>query len=64
VVAASKPDHIPDAESTMGVRNFNLLRSQVRKMGKICLNQSVIYLHPSPLLLGKFHIFLTKLFLE
>ena len=52
------------AESTMGVRNFNLLRSQVRKMGKICLNQSVIYLHTSPPLLCKFHTFLTKLFLS
>jgi len=52
------------AESTMGVRNFNLLRNQVRKMGKICLNQSVIYLHPSPSLLCKFHTFLTKPFLS
>jgi hypothetical protein len=30
-------------ESTVGIRNFNLRRSQVIKMGKIRLNQSLIY---------------------
>ena len=29
-------------KSTVGIRNFNLRRSQVRKRGKIGLNQSVI----------------------
>ena len=29
-----------------GIRNFNLPRSQVRKRGKISLNQSLIYIHP------------------
>jgi hypothetical protein len=30
-------------KSTMGIRKFNLQRSQVRKMGKICLIQCLIY---------------------
>jgi len=33
------------AKSTMGIRNFNLLRSQIRKREKIGLNQSIIYMH-------------------
>jgi len=33
------------AISTADIRNFNL-RSQVRKMGRIGLNQSLIYIHP------------------
>jgi hypothetical protein len=32
-------------KSTMGIRNFNLPRSQVRKRGKIGLNQSLKYIH-------------------
>jgi hypothetical protein len=34
--------------STMGITNFNLRSSHVRKMGKIRLNQSLIYIHPFP----------------
>jgi hypothetical protein len=33
---------------TMGIRNFNLWRSQVRKWGTIGLNQSLVYTHPFP----------------
>jgi hypothetical protein len=33
-------------ESTMGIRNFNLRRSQVTRMGRNGLNQSFIYTHP------------------
>jgi hypothetical protein len=32
----------------MGIRNINLLRNQIRKMGKIDLNHSLIYIHPFP----------------
>jgi hypothetical protein len=31
------------SKSTMDIRNFNLRKSQVRKMGKIGFNQSLIY---------------------
>lgn len=31
------------AKSTMGIRNVNLRRIQMRKTGKIRLNQSLIY---------------------
>lgn len=51
-------------ESPMGVRNFNLLRNEVRKMGKICLNQSAIHIHSPPPVLCRFHTFLTKVFLS
>ena len=38
-------------KSTMCVRNYNWRRSQVRKRGKIGLNQSLTYVHPfSPFL--------------
>jgi hypothetical protein len=33
-------------KSTMGVRNFGLQRSQLRKRGTIGLNQSATYIHP------------------
>jgi hypothetical protein len=36
------------AKSTMGIRNFNLWRSEVTKRGKFVLNQSLIYIHPFP----------------
>jgi hypothetical protein len=36
------------AKSTMGIRNFNLRRCQVRKWEKIGLNQSLIYIQPFP----------------
>jgi len=35
-------------KSTMGVRNFNLQRSRVRKRRKFGLNQSLIYAQPFP----------------
>lgn len=34
------------SESTMGIRNFNLRGNQVRKRGKIGVNQSLIWIHP------------------
>jgi hypothetical protein len=37
-----------EAKSTMGIRNFNLRSSQVRKLGKILSNQSLIYTRPCP----------------
>jgi hypothetical protein len=34
------------SKSTVGIRNFNLRRSQVRKMGKILWNPPLIYNDP------------------
>jgi cyanate permease len=34
------------AKLTMGIRNFNLRTSEVRKRGKFGLNQSLIHIHP------------------
>ena len=34
--------------STIGIRNCNFWMSQVRKRGKIDLNQSLVYIHPFP----------------
>jgi hypothetical protein len=45
------------AKSTMGIRNFILRRRQVRKTGRIGLNQSLIYVHPHP-----HHFFYLSLF--
>ena len=49
-------------KSTKGIRNFNLQRSQVRKMGKIRWNQLLIDIYPFPPLSPQMHT-LTKLFL-
>ena len=45
------------AKLIMGIRNFNLWRSQVRTREKIDLNQSWIYTHPFPLPLTQFVLF-------
>jgi len=36
------------AKSTVGIRNFNLWRSEATKRGKFVLNQSLIYTQPFP----------------
>jgi len=36
------------AKSAMGITKFNLRSSQVKKIGKIGLNQSLIYIYPFP----------------
>jgi len=36
-------------KSTMGIRNFNLWRSEVTKRGKSALNQPLLYINPFPL---------------
>ena len=41
----------------MDIRNFDLRRSQVRKMGKFGLNQPLKYIHPFPLILTHFALF-------
>jgi hypothetical protein len=41
----------------MGIRNVDLRRSQVRKTGKIGLNQLLIYIHPFPCILTHFALF-------
>jgi hypothetical protein len=46
------------AKSTMGIRNFNLRRSEDRKRVKIGLNQTLIYMHPFPHSYPKFFIYL------
>jgi hypothetical protein len=42
----------------MGIRGFNLRRSQFRKMGKIGLNQPLIYIHSFPHSHPIFYLFL------
>jgi len=50
------------AKSNIGIRNFKkpyftLQKSQVIKMGKICLNQLLTHIHPvSPTLMPNAHI--------
>jgi hypothetical protein len=41
----------------MGIRNCDLRRSQARKMGKIGLNQPLIYIHPFLHILTHFYLF-------
>ena len=41
----------------MGIRNFDLRRSQVRKMGEIGLDQPLMYIHPFPRILTHFALF-------
>jgi len=41
----------------MVIRNFDFRRSQARKMGKIGLNQPLIYTHPFPRILTHFALF-------
>jgi hypothetical protein len=45
------------AKSIMGIGSFHLGRSQVRKRGKIGLNQLLIYIHPFPPLSPQFFYF-------
>lgn len=48
----------------MSVKHFNLQSSQVRKMAKICLNQSLTYIHTYPHSNPKcIHCWLTRLLL-
>ena len=44
-------------KSTMGTRNFNLRKCQVRMWGKIRLNQSLIHRYPSPYTNPNFFIY-------
>ena len=45
------------AKSTMGIRDFNIRNSHIRKRGKTGLNQSLIYMPPFPPLSANYFYF-------